>query len=146
MKKEERKEKMSRFYADIEGGRGQATRQGHKFIRGHIRGWNVGIEVIGKPNEETNEDTFTVYLTSGSGGGRLAYLLGKFTEKELDTRNKDTDISLSSCKQKIEWLEEVNKELLDACKFARVCIEEKWDDISNVIWQLNEAILKAEGD
>ncbi len=38
---------MSRFYADIQGNRGRATRCGSKGsgISGHIRGWNTGCRV-----------------------------------------------------------------------------------------------------
>ncbi len=38
---------MSQFYASIRGNRGEATRMGTKAtgIHGHIRGWDVGVEV-----------------------------------------------------------------------------------------------------
>lgn len=60
---------MSRFYADISGGRGTATRQGHAAsgIRGHIRGWRVGVQVIGRA--DGSDDCFDVYATGGSDSG-----------------------------------------------------------------------------
>jgi len=61
---------MSRFYANIEGqSKTQATRQGSKKsgIRGHIRGWNLGIEVSGYPTIEGSDlDSFNIYITGGS--------------------------------------------------------------------------------
>lgn len=75
---------MSRFYANIQGNRGQATRQGTKNsgIRGHVRGWNVGISVVGQVNEN-GDDIFTVFLTSGSNGSKPEKLIGGFMEKDL---------------------------------------------------------------
>ncbi len=61
---------MSQFYASIQGNRGQATRIGTEKsgIEGHIRGWNSGVEVRGCI-DETGNDEFEVYMTSGSGYG-----------------------------------------------------------------------------
>jgi hypothetical protein len=36
---------MARFYGEIRGHRGRATRIGHRAFRAHIRGWNVSVEV-----------------------------------------------------------------------------------------------------
>ena len=60
---------MSRLYAAIDGNRSGATRQGSKAsgIQGHIRGWNVGVRVCGRVNDE-DEDVFDVYMTGGSNG------------------------------------------------------------------------------
>ena len=76
---------MSHFYADIKGSRGQATRCGTKNsgIRGHIRGWNIGIQVYGGIDENGN-DTFSVYLTGGSAGHKTAKLIYEATESDLD--------------------------------------------------------------
>ena len=61
--------KMSRFYADIQGNRGEATRQGSKAsgIRGHIRGWDSGAQVYCGVNSD-GKDVVEVYLTRGSSG------------------------------------------------------------------------------
>ncbi len=64
---------MSRFYASIQGGRGEATRQGHSGITGHVRGWQSGVQVDGRI--EDGEDAFDVYATSGSGyDGRRTFV------------------------------------------------------------------------
>ena len=58
---------MSQFYARIQGNRGMATRQGTKKsgIRGHISGWNIGIDVEGYV-DENGKDHFIVRKTGGS--------------------------------------------------------------------------------
>lgn len=61
---------MSHFYADIQGNRGPATRQGSKEsgIHGHIRGWNLGGKV--SMREFRGRDIVTLTLTAGSNGQR----------------------------------------------------------------------------
>lgn len=56
-------------------------------------------------------------------------------------------ISLSSCKQKIEWLEEVNLELLKACKAAydRLRIIPSFPEDRKATDLCRYAIRKAEG-
>ena len=73
---------MARFYAEIQGSRGEATRMGtaKTGISRHIRGWDVGIYVEGEVR--ANEDIFHVYLTSGSNGSRRKHL-GTFTAADL---------------------------------------------------------------
>ena len=60
---------MSRFYANIVGNRGQATRQGTKDsgIEGHVRGWDSGAKVYCEANSK-DQDVVEVYLTRGSNG------------------------------------------------------------------------------
>jgi len=61
---------MAHFYSEIQGiYRGLASRMGteNSGIWGHIRGWNVGVEVVGGVDSEGN-DVFTVYATGGSNG------------------------------------------------------------------------------
>ena len=68
---------MSRFYADISGGRGQATRQGHAAsgIRGHVRGWTTGVKVIGHTSvDDDTVDVFDIYSTGGSGSSGGGYI------------------------------------------------------------------------
>lgn len=78
---------MSRFYASIQGERGEATRQGHHSITGHVRGWDVGVKVRGTDDNgeggKSGADTFLVYATTGSNGygsGQLIAIvkLGEF--------------------------------------------------------------------
>lgn len=75
---------MSRFYASIQGSRGEATRVGTKNsgLSGHIRGWNVGCRVHLSTNDK-DEDVCTVILTGGSNGSKREVQLGTFTEKDL---------------------------------------------------------------
>ena len=70
---------MSHFYSTVEGSsRTVATRAGTKDsgISGHIRGWNVGIQVYGRYDPETGEDVFEVYSTGGSNNSSTRELLG----------------------------------------------------------------------
>lgn len=69
---------MSRFYAQIEGNRGPATRQGTEKsgICGHVRGWDVGVQVNGDVGAN-GEDVFYVTATGGSNGRRAPQYLGR---------------------------------------------------------------------
>jgi hypothetical protein len=84
---------MSRFYATIQGGRGEASRAGHKFIRGHVRGWNLGVRVEGGLlATDESKDVQVIYATGGSRGARRDVCLGSVRETPdgrvllLDTR------------------------------------------------------------
>ena len=59
---------MADFYAEIQGSRGVASRIGshNSGINGHIRGWNLGVEVIGTYDNTTKQKMFKVYKTGGS--------------------------------------------------------------------------------
>ena len=58
---------MSRFYGDLQGNRGQATRCGHKSIQTHVSGWGLGVLTYVQPdNENNNEDKVIVSITGGS--------------------------------------------------------------------------------
>ena len=76
---------MARFYANIQGNRGEATRMGTTAsgIGGHIRGWNVGGRVELHVNE-SGEDEVWIWLTSGSNGSHNSKCLGCFTVKDLE--------------------------------------------------------------
>lgn len=60
---------MSRYYAEIKGNRGAATRQGTKRsgVYGNIRGWNIGaaVEVFPDPTDD-DLDCVRVHITGGS--------------------------------------------------------------------------------
>jgi opacity protein-like surface antigen len=60
---------MSRFYANIQGNRGSASREGSEKsgIEGHIRGWNIGARVRVEV-DDLDRDTITIYITGGSAG------------------------------------------------------------------------------
>lgn len=69
---------------------------------------------------------------------------------------REQNISLASTKQKVEWLEEVNRELVEACKLALEKLEwakQKWPQLWPIDLNpkgiaedhLKKAISKAEG-
>ncbi len=76
---------MSRFFADIQGSRGQATKQGtiSSGIVGHIRGWNIGVRVSCFVDKDGN-DRIRIYKTGGSNGGYVETLLAEFGENDKD--------------------------------------------------------------
>ena len=59
---------MSRFYAEIKGNRGSASRMGFKDsgMWSHTRGWHTGV-VVQCSVDENDEDVIEVYATGGSG-------------------------------------------------------------------------------
>ena len=81
---------MSHFYADIQGNRGQATRQGTKQsgISGHIRGWGVGAFVECYYDKDLGKDFVRVYLTSGSSNSKKLIGIGVFSKDDLDKERK----------------------------------------------------------
>ncbi len=58
---------MARFYGNLQGHRGEATRMGtpNSGITAHIRGWNTGILVACRVDADGN-DVCTAYETGGS--------------------------------------------------------------------------------
>lgn len=86
---------MAHFYADIQGGRGQATKIGHKStgIAGHIRGWESGIQVKARYDQEKDSNIFEVYQTGGSNGSGLAVLLGTLNEHNVFVFSKFCKLS-----------------------------------------------------
>jgi len=71
---------MSRFYASIQGSRGEVTRCGSATsgITGHVHGWDLGIRVEGV--EVDGRDEFRVYRTSGSNESAPDVLLFTVTD------------------------------------------------------------------
>ena len=63
---------MARFYGDLQGNRGEATRQGTTAsgIEGHIRGWHIGFKVVchARDIDDHEIDECIVYQTGGSNG------------------------------------------------------------------------------
>jgi len=61
---------MSRFYADLHNGGKAVRRQGHSAhgIRADIRGWRVGVRVVGRADDDDTgmDDVFELYATGGS--------------------------------------------------------------------------------
>jgi hypothetical protein len=73
---------MARFYADIQGNRGEASRMGTALsgISAHPRGWGLGIKVNGGDNVKGYGDEFNVTITGGSNGARGNALLANVCE------------------------------------------------------------------
>jgi len=61
---------MSRFYADLHNGGKAVRRQGHSAhgIRADIRGWRVGVRVVGRADDDDTgmDDVFELFATDGS--------------------------------------------------------------------------------
>jgi hypothetical protein len=70
---------MSRFYANIQGNRGSASRGGSEKsgIEGHIRGWSIGARVRVEA-DDLDRDTVTIYITGGSSGRSDRKFVGKW--------------------------------------------------------------------
>jgi hypothetical protein len=66
---------MSTFYASVQGRGSEVTRCGseHSGIHGHIRGWNLGVKVVGVV--ENGQEIFYVYQTGGSNAVRKERLI-----------------------------------------------------------------------
>lgn len=75
---------MSRFYGDLKGNRGEATRCGSKDsgIRSHARGWYFGGKVVMYVDPATGEDYMEVYATHGSNGYGQSKLLFRGLKKD----------------------------------------------------------------
>ena len=75
-------ERMAHFYAEIQGNRGSTSRMGSKAsgIDAHVRGWNVGANIICRHNEETGKDEIFIYKTAGSNRHGSDVLMAKFIE------------------------------------------------------------------
>ena len=72
---------MAQFLGAVQGGRGEATRLGHKStgLRTQCSGWNVGVDCSarhGEGDEGREHDYITVAATEGNGynSGRRIYL------------------------------------------------------------------------
>jgi hypothetical protein len=82
---------MARFYASIQGSRGEVTRCGTPTsgIRGHIRGRNVGCRVIVRTSALDGKDHVSFYRTGGSGGAENLQLIATYTEGEPTEFHKE---------------------------------------------------------
>lgn len=96
---------MSHFYASIEGkARTPATRCGSKSsgIRGHLRGWDIGVRVIGQHRDEDNADDLLVIMTRGSNGRGPETLIATIT-LDLSTGIPEVTLHRSPSDQVIEY-------------------------------------------
>ena len=74
---------MARFRGTIQGGRGEASRLGHKGLRASINGWDVGVRVYASVGDD-GEDVICVIATGGSNGARRAHVIADVSTKTLD--------------------------------------------------------------
>ena len=76
---------MSRFYAEIKGNRGKASRLGFKEsgMWSHTRGWNRGVEVRCYVDSDDN-DCIDVYVTGGSTGAKSKKLMAVVTDDKVE--------------------------------------------------------------
>jgi hypothetical protein len=67
---------MARFYSEIQGHRGVASRLGSadSGIRAQCQGWNVGVKVYGR--DDNGSDVFDIWATGGSHDSSGRILLG----------------------------------------------------------------------
>jgi len=70
---------MARFYASIQGSRGEATRMGTPAsgIHSHTRGWDIGANV--RVFDEDGEDVCYIGISGGSNGAKLSKCVGTLT-------------------------------------------------------------------
>lgn len=70
---------MARFYGEIQGNRGSATRMGSETsgFTAHIRGWDVGVRIVCRV--VNGVDVISVYQTSGSNHRDSDKLIRTFT-------------------------------------------------------------------
>lgn len=83
---------MSRFYGDLQGNRGEATRMGttSSGIRGHIRGWNIGFSVTCRAIEQGKGgqiDECIVWQTGGSNRGGSEKEIARIRDPPLANPN-----------------------------------------------------------
>lgn len=71
---------MARFYGEVEGTRGRASRLGSSGMRSHTRGWNVGVEVVCMVRDDV--DVIEVYETGGSRAPSAKRLLATVTDRK----------------------------------------------------------------
>ncbi len=83
---------MARFYAEIEGNRGRASRMGSRDsgMWSHTRGWSLGAQVDWD-EASGDDDRVEVRLTSGSGYGGFSSK-PMFTARELKVGKKSRSV------------------------------------------------------
>lgn len=71
---------MARFYVTASGQSSETSRIGSpgSGIHTHARGWNVGVAVHGRV-EDDDTDVFYIYATGGSNGRHSDELIGRVT-------------------------------------------------------------------
>jgi len=80
---------MARFFGEITGTKGAKenkthTSAGTNYVRAHVRGWKVGVEVIVRPHLDNEDmDMVEVWLTGGSKNSSRKKKIGMFSEEDI---------------------------------------------------------------
>ena len=87
---------MARFRGTVQGGRGEASRLGHRSITTDTNGWNLGVNVDGGagPAGYSEEDHFSVYATGGSKESLRSHLIARVEEILNEDGGMDRRITL----------------------------------------------------
>lgn len=85
---------MARLYSDITSVSTQGSREERTIGRGsrnriktHVRGWEIGVEVVAHVNSE-GLDEFHVYRTGGTNGSRRVLLAAFADENSAGPRDR----------------------------------------------------------
>lgn len=80
---------MSQYYAEIQGSRGRASRQGTKQsgMWSHTRGWHIGCEVYCYYSDVDEDDRVRIFLTGGSAGSERIFL-GEWSVADLKKKER----------------------------------------------------------
>lgn len=74
---------MARLFGEVEGERGSVSRVGHRVIRSHVRGWTLGVKVVGTINDAGVHE-FQIFATGGSNEVISPVHLMTITEDEAE--------------------------------------------------------------
>lgn len=74
---------MARFYGDLVGERGKATKIGRQQITGHIRGWHTGVRVWCHADPKTDKDICEIFRTGGSSASERDELVAIVSEDRI---------------------------------------------------------------
>ncbi|MBM9514719.1 hypothetical protein [Desulfogranum marinum] len=71
---------MAQYRGVVQGGRGEASRLGHKTsgLQVEANGWDIGAEVSLSWNEEEQRDELSITINSGSNNNGLKIPIGTF--------------------------------------------------------------------
>jgi len=72
---------MARFRGTVQGGRGEASRLGHRSIKTSTDGWSLGVTVKSSMRtDDENGDSFTIHATGGSNDSGRSHRIARVEE------------------------------------------------------------------
>ena len=97
---------MARFRGTVEGGRGQASRLGHRHITTDANGWNCGVNVDGgaardATRPEIGVDQFTVFATGGSSESSSSHQIARVEQVVNESGGFSRQVTLFDAKGKV---------------------------------------------